>query len=236
MVDTGLEILKSAARTFWVAAYADAVDRYFDEYGKKASLPMAVMGADWFDVAPKTQIGAVLAALQLESEFLYLNRTGLEDAYRKAELDVAGEEHRKEPTPREFGYCLAMEAMGHGVSWRDNHPDHGYEVPYIEYTCDVADDGQSLVENYFFELPGRRSFHDNPDAEGALRRWVHAVSFQDVIVRTVDLARNTFWTGHADKHLAEAIQASVSALDDLWRAHHGFRARKILELMHKEEC
>jgi hypothetical protein len=33
----------------------------------------------------------------------------------------------------EFGWYLAMEAMGCGVSWSDSHDPHGLKVPYIEF-------------------------------------------------------------------------------------------------------
>jgi hypothetical protein len=35
--------------------------------------------------------------------------------------------HMREPDEDEFGYCMAMQAMGHGVGWDDNHPSMFHE-------------------------------------------------------------------------------------------------------------
>lgn len=40
--------------------------------------------------------------------------------------------HLCEPTADSFGYCLAMECLGHGVGWADDHPEHGINLPYLE--------------------------------------------------------------------------------------------------------
>lgn len=31
----------------------------------------------------------------------------------------------------DLGFCLAMQVMGHGVRWSDDHPDLGLVLPYI---------------------------------------------------------------------------------------------------------
>ena len=38
----------------------------------------------------------------------------------------------QDPTPEEFGYYLYMESIGSGVSWEDDHPPHGFEIPSVE--------------------------------------------------------------------------------------------------------
>lgn len=75
----------------------------------------------------------------------------LADAY---EANVKLPDHRRKPDPHSFGWCLAMQALGTGVAWSDDHPDanlpgrtstyfsydhpseYGATLP-LEYACDV---------------------------------------------------------------------------------------------------
>lgn len=58
------------------------------------------------------------------------NRTNLYGLYLMAES--APGKHRRQPDPFDFGYTLAMQAMGHGVSWFDDHPDFDIKIPHYE--------------------------------------------------------------------------------------------------------
>lgn len=64
----------------------------------------------------------------------------LDSLYEEALL--APGKHLRPPTAREFGYYLAMEALGSGVSWDDNHPKPrgGYaKVPDVEILVGLED-------------------------------------------------------------------------------------------------
>lgn len=93
-------------------------------------------GADWFDYAPETGESARAKAQVLISTVEKQIKFGDIASWYDA---LASEgEHCKDPTPHGFGYCLAMEALGHGVGWADNHPDHRLNIPLITYSdCDV---------------------------------------------------------------------------------------------------
>ena len=47
----------------------------------------------------------------------------MNSAYKQA-VERGGERN-----PGQFGYLIAMEAMGHGRAWTDNNPDPDFEVP-----------------------------------------------------------------------------------------------------------
>lgn len=52
----------------------------------------------------------------------------------KSDLLAWFEASKHWPSPANlFGHYLAMEAMGHGVSWADDHEPHGLRVPHMEF-------------------------------------------------------------------------------------------------------
>lgn len=58
--------------------------------------------------------------------------TYLADVY---DANVKLEGHTRKPDPHSFGWYLAMQAIGCGTSWSDDHPDHDLKLPgiYFEY-------------------------------------------------------------------------------------------------------
>lgn len=50
----------------------------------------------------------------------------------------------------EFGYYLAMESLGHGVAWSDDHEDHGLKIPDTEvgFSLEDPDDENSTQLDY----------------------------------------------------------------------------------------
>jgi hypothetical protein len=124
-------ITSHIARTLFMMAYANAAE----ERSLPDSFPKAKAGEDWDDIAPKTPKTAELAAERLTQEIEVLNATSIETAYATA-INAPGN-HRKEPTPEDFGHCLAMEALGSGVAWADNHPNHNLKMPSIEVFLDI---------------------------------------------------------------------------------------------------
>lgn len=59
------------------------------------------------------------------------NRATINQMYWAA-LQMPGR-HLRKPTPELFGHYLAMESMGHGVAWSDDHPDPEFDTPAWEY-------------------------------------------------------------------------------------------------------
>lgn len=143
-MSTRATIIDSAARTLWVNAYMEHVEGVDAEYpcsGEAPECPFGThdrpgAGEDWFDFAPPTGAPAKFKAVQLVQAIERMNATEIEVAYERA-ASAPGERHRKhykDPTPEDFGHCIAMQALGHGVAWSDNHPGHGLSWPHITFS------------------------------------------------------------------------------------------------------
>jgi hypothetical protein len=85
-------------------------------------------GAELMDIAPKTSARANKWAKALASAFEQKNGgRSLDDLYAEA-LNIGGS-----GSPETFGHYLAMQAMGHGVSWFDNNPKFDLHIPRSEF-------------------------------------------------------------------------------------------------------
>lgn len=116
--------LEGAARAFFVCSYADFVEQC--EEG--ADLPGASMGADWYNIAPDTNPpNAYALAGELIAGLAALNSSSI---YCLAAL--AEKADGKAPDPEDFGRDFAMQAMGTGVSWFDDHKAFPVKVPNID--------------------------------------------------------------------------------------------------------
>lgn len=124
-------ILKSVARSLFVSAYADA----YETGTIPPELPHAGAQENWSNLAPESRC-ADLAAVLLVEKTEKLNKKPMSVLYLEATREIEGESHLKEPTPESFGYCIAMQAIGSGVAWTDNHPDTGIKIPNIEVWLD----------------------------------------------------------------------------------------------------
>lgn len=118
------EIVESMARTFFVSAWADAME----EAGRSRELS----GQNLMDIAPETPDEAYEKAGEAARRIEDANGAALSALYEKM-AGMPGR-HRREPTPDDFGFSLAMMYMGSGVSWFDDHPgsDSDLDVPYGE--------------------------------------------------------------------------------------------------------
>lgn len=119
------EFIEGAARAFFVSAYSD-----YCNSGEPGSdgIPRAIDGEDWSDVAPEaTPIQAYVLAGEMWAAIEHTNGQSLYQLARLAELA-----DHDDIDPEEFGHSLAMQYMGHGVSWFDNHPRFNIEIPYDE--------------------------------------------------------------------------------------------------------
>lgn len=115
------EVLDMIARTLFVTAWADEEERAGRGYP----------GQDLMDVAPETPPEAAQAAMELMKAFELLNKDGFPELLAKTLR--AGKLEDSLKNREEFGYLLAMQALGHGVGLGDEFGDHGLEVPDIEF-------------------------------------------------------------------------------------------------------
>lgn len=145
------EIIESAARTIFVQHWADQCicgsdaedcrnggesNPDFDPKAKhRENGDGHPPGTNLMDVAPETSTHARKAAKDLIQTIEKMNREKIHVLYKQAEK-MKG--HRKAPTPDDFGYSIAMSALGHGVSWKDDHPEAGIKIPDLGY-CGPVD-------------------------------------------------------------------------------------------------
>jgi hypothetical protein len=83
------------------------------------------------DVAPATPGSALVSARKFVEHLERSNRLRIGTLYFIA-VNTKGR-HSKEPTAKDFGHYLAMEAIGHGVAWTDDHPDPNIKIPHWGY-------------------------------------------------------------------------------------------------------
>lgn len=125
-------ILQGAARALFVQAYASRQEERRSE-GRKVRV--AGPGEDWMDVAPKTSRDAVVAAAMLLAKLEERNGGSvLEILYRAARADGMDGNDTSGQYRTDFGHYIAMQAVGHGVSWFDNHARFELFIPHCEFS------------------------------------------------------------------------------------------------------
>lgn len=119
-------IIASMARTLFVCAWADV------EENAGRSYP----GTDLMSVAPETTDEAKQEAYYLAGKVAQMNGKSLLlliiDA-AKADGIPHPEKYIEGEYADDFGYCIAMQSLGHGIAWTDNHAEFGLKLPHIEF-------------------------------------------------------------------------------------------------------
>lgn len=135
--------IQGAARAFFVSAYADhceeadSTDNELteDERDERSSLPRPGADEDWNDYAPETPPNAYALAGELWAMLEHANGCSvyvLAERAAKADGTDTADDGKGGVDPEEFGSDLAMQAMGHGVSWFDDHKRFDLKVPHLE--------------------------------------------------------------------------------------------------------
>lgn len=94
-------------------------------------------GGDWMDYAPPVTQEAETTAAYLGGQIHERNGKSLLFLVRDAAVaDGKDPDNIQSDYLRDFGYCMAMEALGSGVRWSDNHPEFEHKTPSIEYYPD----------------------------------------------------------------------------------------------------
>jgi hypothetical protein len=120
--------LEGAARAFFVTAYADHVENC-DDFDDDHDYAKPGPGGDWCDSAPEAPPNAYALAGELWAKLAAANPDGA-GVYTLA--DLAAEADGKAIDAESFGHYLAMQAMGHGVSWFDDHKRFPMVIPHME--------------------------------------------------------------------------------------------------------
>jgi hypothetical protein len=125
------DILGGMERAIWVTSYADWVEEMSkDERKERGDVPVSLQGIEWSDAAPPAPASALLAA-----EDLYLSYKRANGKTPGELFEIAARADGVRPTDEladEFGHYLAMMAMGHGVSWFDDHKEFKIKQPNFE--------------------------------------------------------------------------------------------------------
>lgn len=128
-------ILKGAARGLFVQAYASRQEERYSAGKKNAR--RAGPEEDWMDIAPPTPRDAYLAASWLLAKLECANKRSVFElitmAARADGLPGWGYVMATPSYQEDFGHYIAMQAVGHGVSWFDNHERFEMEIPHFEY-------------------------------------------------------------------------------------------------------
>lgn len=123
-------IIEAAARALFVQAYASQQEELESEGYESANC--AGSGEDWTDVAPATTPDALDAARELIHDLEQRNNASLDTLVSRA-INVDGLEDIPDGYYSDFGHYVAMQAVGHGVSWFDDHARFELVIPHTEF-------------------------------------------------------------------------------------------------------
>lgn len=126
-------MLDGMARALWLTAYASWVEG-MSKAERKAhgDVPVNLSGINWNNVAPETPEAAENAAQQLAELFESDNNCSLEELQARAAKADDGDD-ADDVDDELLGHYLAMQAMGEGVSWFDDHEE--FEVVFPSFEC-----------------------------------------------------------------------------------------------------
>ncbi len=128
--------IKYAARVVYVSSWGD----WMEENGRGAELS----GREMMEMAPKrTPLSATRWARRLVATMEKMNGLSLSTMWEHAK--AGGSFGGKVPTIEDFAFCTAMEALGHGVGWGDDHPEHGFFIPSAEFYLNSETTGDGYV-------------------------------------------------------------------------------------------
>jgi len=116
------EFAAGAAQAYWAdAIFSLGADKRTAELAGSTTPPLSA----W------VKAGQLIGALQT------LNGVHIAVLGARAARADTGDYDVNLTDAREFGYALALESLGHGVSWFDNHKSFKLNVPNLEYNPDL---------------------------------------------------------------------------------------------------
>lgn len=126
-------MLDGMASALWQTAYASWVEGMTKaERRAHGDVPVNLSGINWNDIAPETPDAAMNAAQQLAELFETDNGCTLEELQARAARADDGDD-ADDVDDELLGHYLAMQAMGEGVSWFDDHEE--FEVVFPTFEC-----------------------------------------------------------------------------------------------------
>lgn len=121
------DIVAGMAKALFSTAWADDQEERHRSSGKKGLSPLS--GQEITKIAPAPSASAKNAAAALAKQYEKKNGKGLDALYADAKKANGGQAADAE----KFGHYLAMMALGHGVSWFDDHKKFPLERVHTEF-------------------------------------------------------------------------------------------------------
>ena len=145
-------LITGMAQAFWATTWADKMD----ETGHSE----AMMSTEITEIMPEVPQKAFMLADELKNEIDAANHIDLDTfippgfSGEQLELPEEGKEQTdglswSSSDAESFGWYLAMQAMGHGVSWSDSHEDHGLTMPHFDKAYELEDDAEDAIDNEY---------------------------------------------------------------------------------------
>lgn len=128
------DIKNGMARAIWVTSFADWVG----ELPKAQQRELAPGGGDWNDAAGETPRSALEAGQALIELYEQANDKPIADLFR-----TAAQADGRKPSSRLadlFGHALAMQALGTGVAWTDDHKSFPLKRIHFQAWLDASPD------------------------------------------------------------------------------------------------
>lgn len=131
------EIEQSCARALWALAWSQAMD----VLGHSDKLA----GRDVYDFMPPIPGLAHVLAARVVALAEHRGGGNIHALYAKAKREPLTLSWHKPASEDRFGECLAYMALGHGVSWYDDHPEF---LDFRGQTFDVPDVCAGYLDMY----------------------------------------------------------------------------------------
>lgn len=137
-------IHQGIARAMFVSAWADEMEDQGYEFPPQTEI---------MDVAPKTPQEALFEAYRMVGMLEEVNGYSvLVLLYKAAKADGLSVDEMSESDLRQyaerFGHCLVIEALGHGISWFDDHEEFEIKIPDFENPLLGDDSTMDMGDKY----------------------------------------------------------------------------------------
>lgn len=142
--DASTEFQDGVASAIWADAFSTALDGLREDgYSELARELGPGAGDDLMDVLPPVPQAAINDARAFEAAVIDANGVDINTIIAWAQ-DADGVEYIDD---EEFGYYIAMPALGHGVSWFDDHGDFDIKLPHWEPSVYVQNEMYDWIEH-----------------------------------------------------------------------------------------
>lgn len=228
LADVDADILEGMARALFVLEWADREE----EKGEALTLS----GLDLFRAAPPTPPEAYQAAADLVKKI---------EAANPGRMLVVPEGEDAE----QFGSDLALEALGTGARWSDDHEDHPYKIPAFEWHWEPEDTHQAAKKQAQLEalIEDLSEIEQDNDVENLdVNKFVDQLPVDEEKEDSTDKELDTSilrlpnWSGPPEVDPRFSLEDLKEAISVLWKPTNMMmlsddEAEKIVEIFEKAQ-